>query len=515
MAARSQGSDRMDARLLGAMRAHPIAAVMFGACLISLCGCTGARRQPIAHTVRELPVHEQPVTQAAPAQDTNVFAPRKITLASVSEETEPASADPLIPDEPQPFFQEFATVAPIWTLASLEATALENNPAIREASASAHKAMGYHDQVGTRPNPTVGYNGTQLADRGTEQHIAFVEQDFVLGDKLSRNQAVLGQEVESQLWEVEAQRYRVLTDVRRHYYEALSAQRRLDLATEFIQIAAKGVDVAQARVEAKEGSLPEVLQAEIQFNQVEVQRRQADAAYRGAWNQLMAVTGISGAAPGQLEGTLPGADDIHDLHDVKSLAMTSSPELQAARARVARARAQVDRQQAQPIPNLSVMFAAGYDQSTNHGMINAQAGLPLPLFNRNDGNVAAAAAELMRACQEVRRIELSIESRMARAAQDYEGAAAAVEQYEQVILPKAGDTLRLAEQAYSAGEFGFLEMLIARRTYFETHLEYVASQTNLALAQAYLDGFALSGGLDQTPDTGFDSGLRDQSLSGQ
>lgn len=402
-----------------------------------------------------------------------------------------------------------------WSLPALEALALEHNPAIRQASAAVAKARGYRQQVGALPNPKMGYDGTQLFDRGTDQHVLFVEQDLVLGDKLARNRAVLSQEVQVLLWEVEAQRYRVLTDVRQRYYEALAAQRRLQLADEFREIAGNGVEVARARLAAKEGALPELLQAEIQLQQVEIQSRQAEAAFRGAWNQLTAVAGVSAAAPGVLAGELPTSGVLIDLAAAKSLAASTSPELQAARSRVSRARENVHRQQVQATPNLSLMVAGGVDNGTNSGMMNAQVGLPVPLFNRNDGNIAAAHAELQRACQELRRMELAIESRMARGTQEYESAAAAVELYLQAILPRAEETLKLTEQAYAAGETEFLQVLVARRTYFDAHLEAVAARASLAQAQAYLAGLALSGGLEATRDTEFDAGLRDQALSGQ
>lgn len=509
-------------------RLFPILLVLPSVTLF-LPGCAGTRSATTTQTTQKPPVplrlsdspfvkppSDNGLSSSLPTPSSEELSSGKseIRLTSAAEQHTSAPQGSPIPDLPMPVPNDAPGVS-AWTLASLEATALQNNPAIAQASASAYKAIGFHDQVGTKPNPTVGYNGTQLADQGTDQHVAFVEQDIVMGGKLARNRAVLSQEIQSQLWEVEAQRYRVQTDVRQRFYEALAAQRRLVLATEFREIAAKGVEVAKARVEAKEGSIPEVLQAEIQFNQVEVQRRQAEAAFRGAWNQLMAMVGLNGTAPGVLDGTLPVSVAFDDLQTIKGEAQTSSPELQAARARVARARANVERQEVQAIPNLSFQLAAGVDNGTNSGMVNAQVGLPVPIFNRNEGNIAAAHAELTRACQELRRIELSIESRMARAAQDYESAAAAVEQYQQTILPKAEQTLRLSEEAYSAGEFGFLQVLVARRTYFESNLEYVIAQSNLAQSEAYLQGLALSGGLGDTRDTEFDSGLRDQSLSGQ
>ncbi len=505
-------------------------AIVFSIVVVTSSGCSGTRRtagDPIGVTACQpvIAQNRQPSNSESPD---NGFSTVKLAVDDFSEDagaitlTAADNADDpeSPPDEPSSppipdLYADFGSGAAAWTLESLEATALQNNPAIAQASASAYKAMGFREQVGLLPNPTVGYNGTQLADQGTDQHVAFVEQDIVTARKLNRNRTVLSQEVQSQLWQVETQRFRVQTDVRQRFYTALAAQRRLELATAFREIAKKGVDIAQDRVDAGEGAVPDVLQAEILLNQVEIQMRQADAEFRGAWNQLLAVVGLPVGNPGRLDGILPDRVAINDTESVTREALTASPELQAARARVARARANVNRQEVQPIPNFAFLLAAGVDNGTNSGMINAQLGLPLPIYNRNQGNISAAHAELTRACQDLRRIELSIESRMAGAVKEYESAAAAVNKYRDSILPKAERTLKLGQEAYEAGEYGFLQILVARKTYFESNLEFVLAQADLARAEAYLRGLALSGGLDDTPDTTMDAGLRDQALSGQ
>lgn len=401
------------------------------------------------------------------------------------------------------------------TLEAIEQLALTNNPAIQQANASAHKAMGFQDQVGRKPNPTAGYNGSQLADAGTDQHSLFIEQEFVRGDKLARNESVLRQEVQSQLWEVESQRYRVLTDVRQRFYDALAAQRRFELATEFHIVAEKGVRLAHARRDAAEGTVPEALQAEIQLQQIVILRQQAEVKYRGAWKQLMAMTGTPDVPLGKLIGVLPDSAETLAWEAVEADLMATSPELQAARARVSRARAYLDRQQVQAVPNLTVMVGAGVDNATDSGFINTQLGLPLPIFNRNEGNISAAYAEMCRASQDARRIELAIKSRLAQAGQQYDAAAIAVAQYEQEILPRAQKTLDLTEEAYSAGQLAFLQTLVVRRTYFDAQLDYVSAQSDLAQATALIDGLMLSGGLESTRDTDFDSSVREQSLSGR
>ena len=151
----------------------------------------------------------------------------------------------------------------------------------------------------------------------------------------------------------------------------------------------------------------------------------------------------------------------------------------------------------------------------NSSMMNVQMGIPLPIFNQNHGNISAAQAEYCRAAQDVRRIELQLRQRLAVAARQYDSAVITVERLENQILPKAHQTLELSEKAYQAGEFGFLQVLVARRTYFDSNLQYNDALIQLAEAKWMIDGMLLDGGLQDTPDTQMDDGLRGQTLSGE
>lgn len=402
-----------------------------------------------------------------------------------------------------------------WTLSDLEAAAIQNNPAIHQASASAFKSMGYREQVGLRPNPVLGYQGSQLADRGTDQHVAFVEQDLVLGDKLQKNRNVLSQDVQVQLWEVEAQRYRVLTDVRRLYYTALAAQMKREIAIEYQQKAKTWHQQAVERNAAGEGNKLEIGQSILLLRNFELLEQQADAEFNGTWKQLMAISGTQGAPVGHLSGNLLRTEQRNTQED-RDRILSLSPELHAARARLCRAQANLDRQESQVVPNLSVMLAAGRDNGTGSSMINTQVGVPIQYHNRNQGNISAAHAEVCRASQNIRRVELSLEASIALALQQWESAHAAVEKYKNEIIPQADETLNLMEVALRAeGNVTFVEVLISRKTAFDAQWEYIAVRTDLAKASSMLDGLVLSGGLTDTPDTVMDSGLRDQSLYGR
>ncbi|MBD3674520.1 MAG: TolC family protein [Planctomycetaceae bacterium] len=402
------------------------------------------------------------------------------------------------------------------TLEELESLAMQHNPSIRQATAASHKASGLKTQVGLKPNPRLGYFGEEMgSDSSAGLQGAFVSQTFVTGGKLDANRRVLEQDYQSVLWEVEAQRFRVRTDVRIGFYETLAAQRRLEIARGFIDVAKKGQDIAQKRFDAKEGARPDVLQAEIQLSEIEIIQQQAEVEYQAAWNDLVTLIGLPEMAPQKLQGRLPEQLDQKDVETLYQQLLTNSPELQAAYARLNTARAEMKRQDIQAIPNVTGQFGVGQDNGNGENFANVQLSIPLPIHNRNQGNIQAAYADYCRASQDVARLKLAIRSRLVQTLRDYNQARISVNQLSNVLLPKAKESLDLSEQAYLAGQFDFLRVLVARRTYFETNLTFVQARADLASANAKIDGLLLSGGLNAPADYNRDASLRGQALNGQ
>lgn len=399
------------------------------------------------------------------------------------------------------------------TLEQFESLALANNPTIAELAATTQKAAGFRTQVGLRANPSIGYNGTQIADLGTDQHTVFVSQTIITADKLALNRSVLNEALRAQLLELEAQKYRVATDIQIKFFDALAAQRRMELIQEFQSVSDKGLEFAELRKTAKEGSQLEVVQAKVLTNEIDLQLEQAEVRFQAAWRELAAFAGTPEMAPTYLRGQLPQHESEMDWNSVAATMVSSSPEHQVAQARANEARANIRRQKVQPIPNLDLQLAAGYDNGTDNGLINLQIGAPIPVFNKNQGNISAACAEYARALREVERIENSIKARLASAAGDFDASLAAVNKYASDILPNAQEGLELAEIAYKAGETSYLQVLIAQRSFFDTNLKYVAAQALLGQARARVDGYVLTGALAPILDNSGDDSLRGLTLS--
>lgn len=401
------------------------------------------------------------------------------------------------------------------TLMELQVLAIENNPTIQAMAATTQKAAGYRTQVGLRPNPIVGYQAVQLGDQGTDQHTLFIERQFIRGGKLELNRKVLNEALRAQRFEFDAQQIRVLTDLEIKFFEVLAAQRRIELITEFGGVVEKGMELSETRFRAQEGTKVDVLQAKIQKNEIDLARQQAAITLTTAWTELAAIVGAPDLPLMHVLGELPKQAEPLDWSSRASEMVVSSPEMQAAHARIARARANLTRQGVQAIPNVTAQIAAGVDNSTNSGLINLQIGAPLPINNRNQGNISAAQAEYCRTVKEAERIELSIKARLAAISREYDSALAAVEQFSREILPSAMESLLLADESYKAGESSFVQVLVARKTFFDSNISFLGAQAQLAQARVRVEGCTLTGALDSVVDESGDDGLRDQALDQQ
>ena len=463
-------------------------------------------QQALEVTPADLPFEQSP---------SNVSSPNRVDLVSVEVDSSTSHQSPTVVASAAFLVESTNSPAASYSLVDLEELALANNPAIRSAEALSRKAAGLQNQVGTRPNPTLGYFGQQLADRGTDQQGVFFEQEFIRGNKLELNRDVLRRTLSAQQWEAETQRQRVLTDVRTLFYEALGAQQQLEAIREFEAVAKKGVDVAIERKNAEEGTAIEVLQSETLLSEISLAAEQAAASFRGAWEQLTQVAGIPGAKPVHLESDERIQDSVPDWNAMLEAMISKSPEYAVANAMVCEKLAILKRQQAQYIPNVSTQLGTGYDNGTDSGMINVQVGAPIPVINKNQGNIAAAHADYTRAVENVKRVRLSIGSRLAKASQGIEASSAAVKRYNEEILPKAKKSLDLSEEVYRAGELDFLQVLVVRRVYFESKIKAIQARAQLAQSLAIVDGMLLSGGLEPSQDFTDGDGLRGQSFGGQ
>jgi cobalt-zinc-cadmium efflux system outer membrane protein len=422
---------------------------------------------------------------------------------------------------PAPLPSGPALAGPI-TLEALERLALARNPTLVQASALIDAARGRQIQAGLYPNPTLGYVASEIGNegRGGQQGIA-IGQEIVRGGKRRLAQTAAGFELQRAEAQAAAQRMRVLNAVRTLFYETLAAERTVALTSELQKLAEQGVTVAQQRRRAGEATLAEVLQAQIEADQVRITAAGAANNYAAVWQRLAATVGDPDLEPVPLSGDLDVLPGERDRAAVLQRLMAESPEIHAAEAGTRRAEAALQRARVESVPNVTIEANTQYDFASNTQLAGVAISFPIPLYNRNQGNILAAQSDLISAHSDVDRTKLALTERLGAAFGRYRDALARVERYgkpvpdheiEQIltlrgeelqqrtdsyqqILPRAQLGLALATEGYRRGEFSYLQVLTAQRTLTEASLAQVRALANLRQSVVALDGLLLSDGL--------------------
>jgi cobalt-zinc-cadmium efflux system outer membrane protein len=379
--------------------------------------------------------------------------------------------------------------------------AVRNNPTLAQAAANVAAARGRTVQSGLYPNPTVGYQGDRIGAAGTagEMQGAFIDQTIVTAGKLRLNRAKFAQETSQTEAEALAQQYRVLNGVRVRFYQLLAMQRLLDVRADLLRVADDAVTTTEQLVNVGAANRPDLLQARIEARQERVALENARTLYLAAWWQLAAFVGDPSLPAGPLQGDLEAPGAVPDFDATLAHLLEASPELQVARAEVARSEIALKREQVEPIPNVQVRVGNGYDFETRNNVTSVQVGVRLPLFDKNQGNIQAARAQLAYARAELCRVELSLRQRLARAYAQYRTAQAVVENYRKDSLPEAKEAYELYLDSFRKRRAAWPQVLVAQRTYFQISVDYTEALDQLRRAEVAILGLLLVDGLEEPP----------------
>jgi cobalt-zinc-cadmium efflux system outer membrane protein len=389
-------------------------------------------------------------------------------------------------------------------LEDLEQMALKNNPTLSQAAAEVRAASGRKQQAGLYPNPMVGYEGAEIRGgsfRGGEQGF-FVQQNIVLGGKLGLSRQVFEQERQQASAEASEQRLRVLNNVHLLFYQALAAQKMVDLQRELGHLANDVQQTSRQLANVGQADQPDVLQAEVESEQAQLALFAAEQNQQRIWKALAATVGTTDLAPAHLEGDLEAVPDLNEGQGLQTI-LTQSPTVKIAEASVRRGEAALAQARRLSFPDLQLR--GGLQQNRELSELSgrpvglqgfAEVGVQVPIFNRSQGNVAAARAELERSQQEVRRVQLLLRERSAVLFQDDSTARATVERYKSAIIPRARRAYDLYLNKYQGMQAAYPQVLIAQRTLFRLQADYITALQNLWTNWIALNGFLVTDGLE-------------------
>ena len=374
---------------------------------------------------------------------------------------------------------------------------LSANPTLRAQAQSIESTRAGEITAALRPNPTF-QNDTTSATAG-------IYQEFEIGGKRPARlrSARLATSI-SQTDFVDARRT-VVFNLRQAFIEALQAQSDLDFARANLANYGKVVDLNRLMLEQGEISRADFLKIELQMLQFQTDVDDASLALKTAKATLRALVGPSNL-PQEFEitGELQAIPLEKDLSELQQLALSNRPDLKSAD--TAREKALADLRLAKanrwPDPTIGTSFLHTGNEiggpswfqpfypkgRVSNAMGMGLASISIPIFNRNQGEVARTKSEQLKADFLAQAARNQVLQDVETAYVSFESSRERVRLYEQTYLSRAKESLDIEEFSFKNGAASILDFLDAERTYRATQLAYrqqlAIYLTNLAQLEA-------------------------------
>lgn len=340
------------------------------------------------------------------------------------------------------------------SLAELQKVAYENSPLLEAAAARVEQARGEAIQVGLCPNPEIGYLADSINTSDTQgYHGAYINQTFVTADKLKIAQSVEWQDVIIAEYNLRRVEIDLATSVRENYFQALVAQERLKFAQGLVELFGETYQGQIDLVVGGEAAPYEPLQIRVFAVRAQNQAIQASNAYLAAWRRLAAVLNAPHLTPHELEGSPEMPVPEIGYEQALELMLSRHTDLSIAQAQIQRGELNTWLQQRTPIPNVNVEGAAQTDDTSirNDMAFNVRVGFPLPIFNKNQGNIYTAESRLVESHQQLATAQNDLTARLAEIYARYTTNRLLANNYREQIIPDQVRAYRSTYQRYRQG----------------------------------------------------------------
>lgn len=373
-----------------------------------------------------------------------------------------------------------------------------DSPRVAVLDADVARARGIAEQARARPNPSINvyaenFAGDLTTNARNQQQTTFqVDQPIEIGGRRSARIAAGEAGVVAAQARNRDGRLAYATELARAYSGAEVADRRIGLAEDEVEEATAVLKVARALVSAGKDARLRQVQAETEVNTLVAELATAKAQKTIALARLSALAGIAQPFTGVSESLLDRLSVKPVIGPPDPMQTTTVRAAQAEREAAARA---VTVQQRLAIPNVTAQLGVRQLRVADGPAVVAGLSVPLPIFDNNGGNVAAARAELQAAEARAAVAKLDAETGTSAAL----GLVAAADQRALAAkraMATAEEGYRLALIAYEAGKSPLIELLAARHNLGAARgviLDTAAARLDARLALARLSGLTITG----------------------
>ena len=227
----------------------------------------------------------------------------------------------------------------------------------------------------------------------------------------------------------------VSTAVRSNYFQVLLAQKGVEVNASLVKMADEVYQLQLRQLAAGEAAGYEPLQLYAQAIQARNTLALAQANYRANWRQLSAAVGRPDLPQTPLSGAVELQAPVIDGEAAWARIIESHTDILTVRNRILQAQTNLRLQKLNRVPDLTTNTVVQYDHAAKNPQFNLQLGLPLPVWDRNQGNIRSAEYQIGSNMAALNVTENDLISRLADALGRYDANRIAVTNYRDKVLP--------------------------------------------------------------------------------
>lgn len=366
------------------------------------------------------------------------------------------------------------------TLQDAVDTAIRTRPLLKAESERVSVAEGHKRQAGLLPNPEFQFGNENLRPGQTYSRdvdtLAYVTWPLDILGKRNQRVAVAAQTVSRTEAEIELTRRQVIRSVQLAYWAARGAQERLALLQSTVSTFQRIIDYHAAQLSAGTIAEQDLLRVRLEGERIQIAVHLATIEAAKARTQLLKELGRPSGFDVVLTEALdatPATLATPALQDV----LARRSEIKIAAASIDEARANARLQDISARPDLAVVY--GYKRTQLPDALSgvntsiAAVKVSIPLFDRNQGNRAAAAADLRRQEQLRAEAETSVTADLQQAIQEYQMRRTEVTDTLTPMRAHATTISSIAQAAYQQGGVELLRLLDAERSRLDAEAAWV------------------------------------------
>jgi len=383
--------------------------------------------------------------------------------------------------------------APTGTVTFAEAInhAVAYSPAVKAAYVEIEAKHGDAYQASRRLNPELAVNIDNLPNSGgvageEASESLQLSQTFELGGKRMARLNAANLESSIAVWDYEVARLQAATDAAQLFVDVVASQERIAILRDFVSVSQKTYAAVDARVRSGKSSPIELDRAKVTVATAKAALASEEARLAAFRNQLSALWGSDYATFARAGGRLGTKRSAPTLEEVRA-SLDANPALARWGDTIGHRYALLEVEHSKAVPNVTIGAGVSRVQSDGSSGMIAGVSLPLPLFDRNEGAIAAAQQRITRAEYDAQAARTQLTGTLIGALGALSAADAQARQLEANVLPAAQSAFNRTRTGYEEGKFDLLNVLDTQRTLFEARRELVNARAEYEKARVQVE----------------------------